>query len=58
MKMMSTLLIGVLASGMGAGATVAAPAKHTVSLVGPPLVMRLNTDEFRIAVKKFTSKGK
>jgi hypothetical protein len=49
MKMMSTLLIGVLASGMGAGATVAAPAKHTVSLVGPPLVMRLNTDEFRIA---------
>jgi hypothetical protein len=49
MKMISTLLIGVLAAGTGVGATVEAPAKRTVALVGPPLVMRLNNDEFRIA---------
>jgi hypothetical protein len=49
MKMISTVLIGVMAAGTGAGATVAASAKRSVSLVGPPLVMRLNNDEFRIA---------
>lgn len=53
MKMISMLMIGALAAGTGAGATAEASAKHTglrtVSLVGPPLVMRLNNDEFRIA---------
>ena len=49
MKMVSTLLIGALISGVSAGATAASPDKHNVSLVGSPLVMRLNNDEFRIA---------
>jgi hypothetical protein len=46
MKTISMLLIGALAAGT-AGA--AAPAKRSVSLVGAPFVMRLNSDEFRIA---------
>jgi hypothetical protein len=49
--------ISILCGAMlvGAGAVTAATAmtvsspKRTVSLVGPPLVMRLNSDEFRIA---------
>jgi hypothetical protein len=53
MKMISMLMVGVLAAGAGAAATAEESAKHTslrtVSLVGAPLVMRLNADEFRIA---------
>jgi hypothetical protein len=49
MKTISMLMIGALAAGAGAGTTADASAKHTVSLVGAPLVMRLNNDEFRIA---------
>jgi hypothetical protein len=57
MKMISMLMCGAILAGVGAGtgpstaagATVGTSAKRTVSLVGPPLVMRLNSDEFRIA---------
>jgi hypothetical protein len=57
MKMISMLMLGAMVAGAvtgagtdtAAGATVASSAKRTVSLVGPPLVMRLNSDEFRIA---------
>lgn len=49
MKTISMLMIGALAAGAGAGTTADASTKHTVSLVGAPLVMRLNNDEFRIA---------
>jgi hypothetical protein len=49
MKMISTLLIGVMAAGTGVAATAEASPRHTVALVGSPLVMRLNNDEFRIA---------
>jgi hypothetical protein len=56
MKMLSMLLCGAMMAGVCAGAgsgkavgAAGSPAKLTVSLVGPPLVMRLNSDEFRIA---------
>jgi hypothetical protein len=53
MKMISMLMIGatVAAAGAGAaaGATTESSAKRTVTVVGAPLVMRLNSDEFRIA---------
>jgi uncharacterized protein YcfL len=51
MKTMSILIAGVLAAGavVGGGASAEPSSKHTVSLVGAPLVMRLNADEFRIA---------
>jgi hypothetical protein len=53
MKMISMLTVGAMiaASGAGAaaGATAEPSAKHTVTVVGAPLVMRLNGDEFRIA---------
>lgn len=48
MKTNLMLLIGALAAGT-AGAAAEAPARHSVSLVGAPFVMRLNSDEFRIA---------
>lgn len=49
MQMISMLMVGALAAGAAAGAAAEPSAKHTVSLVGAPLVMRLNADEFRIA---------
>ncbi len=49
MKTVSILAIGLLAAGAAVGATAQAPSTRTVSLVGAPLVMRLNKDEFRIA---------
>jgi hypothetical protein len=49
MKTISALLMGAMAAGTALGATAASAAKPTVSLVGTPLVMRLNSDEFRIA---------
>jgi hypothetical protein len=42
------MLIGAGAVTAGTATPVSSP-KRTVSLVGPPLVMRLNSDEFRIA---------
>jgi hypothetical protein len=49
MKAISILLAGAMAVGVGAGAQAQVSAKRSVSLVGTPLVMRLNNDEFRIA---------
>ncbi len=54
MKMFSKLTIGAVmaaASAFGAAgaATAGSPIRHAVTLVGTPLVMRLNSDEFRIA---------
>jgi hypothetical protein len=49
MKMISTLMAAAAALAVSTGATAQSSAKHTVSLVGAPLVMRLNNDEFRIA---------
>ncbi len=53
MKMISMLTIGAMvaasAAGAPAGATAEPSAKHSVTVVGAPLVMRLNSDEFRIA---------
>ncbi|HTV95578.1 MAG TPA: hypothetical protein VME42_06230 [Steroidobacteraceae bacterium] len=49
MRMICVWLIGACAAAAGAGASVAASADPAVSLVGSPLVMRLNKDEFRIA---------
>lgn len=43
------LLMGALALAATCAATVEASAGRTVSLVGQPLVMRLNGDEFRFA---------
>jgi hypothetical protein len=49
MKMISMWLIGMVTVATGVSAAVKSPAVRTVSLVGAPLVMRLNNDEFRIA---------
>lgn len=49
MRALSTCLIGLIAASTAVGSAHAAAAKHTVTLVGQPLVMRLNKDEFRIA---------
>jgi hypothetical protein len=53
MKMISTLMIGAMVAAAGAqaasGATAEPSAKRTVTVVGAPLVIRLNSDEFRIA---------
>lgn len=52
MKMISMLMIGAMAAagaGAAAGATSQASSRHAVTVVGAPLVMRLNSDEFRIA---------
>ena len=53
MKMISMLTIGAMIAASGAaaaaGETAEPSAKHTVTVVGAPLVMRLNGDEFRIA---------
>ena len=49
MMMISILMAGVLAAGVGAAASAQPSPQHSVSLVGTPLVMRLNADEFRIA---------
>jgi hypothetical protein len=43
------VLMGLLAASAALGADGRVPATHAVTLVGTPLVMRLNKDEFRIA---------
>jgi hypothetical protein len=48
MKMISLSVLAVAA--LGAGASAAPPAERLISLTQDPLVMRLNKDEFRIAV--------
>ena len=49
MQIRTILLMGTLAVAAASAATVEASAGRTVSLVGQPLVMRLNGDEFRFA---------
>lgn len=49
MRALSTCLIGLIAASTAVGPAHAAAAQHAVTLVGQPLVMRLNKDEFRIA---------
>ncbi len=49
MRALSTCLIGLIAAAAAVGPAHAAAAKHTATLVGQPLVMRLDKDEFRIA---------
>ena len=46
MKMIPLYLIALVTTGAGAAV---APSERSISLTHPPLVMRLNKDEFRIA---------